>query len=104
MKNNKSLIFQYVLNILLNKKKFIKSSNPKNSVVSAVYNRENYILRFVRSIQNQFFDDIEIIFVDDFSKDNSIGAITKIQKEDERIILLKLKAHKGTLIARNIGV
>ena len=52
---------------LLNKIKFQKSENPKISVITSVYNQAEYILRFLRSVQNQFFDDIEIIFVDDFS-------------------------------------
>ena len=90
--------------ILRNLKKFTKSLYPKISIVSALYNNEKYILRFIRSIQNQFFDDIEIIFVDDCSKDNSKNIITKIQKEDERIILIRQKYKKGTLFSRNIGV
>ena len=89
--------------ILINKKNFSKIDNPKVSIISSVYNRENYILRFLRSIQNQFFDDIEIIFIDDFSKDNSVKMIEKYQDEDERIILIKNKKNKGTLISRNIG-
>ena len=47
--------------ILINKKKFGKNDNPRVSIISAVYNREKYILRFLRSIQNQIFDDIEIL-------------------------------------------
>ena len=58
----------------------------------------------MRSIQNQFFDDIEIILVDDSSTDNSVKLIEKYQKEDERIILLKHKKNKGTLITRNDGI
>ena len=92
-----------ILKILINKKKLYKIDNPKVSIISSIYNREKYILRFMRSIQNQFFDDIEIIFVDDYSKDNSIKKIENCQNEDERIILLKNKKNKGTLISRNIG-
>ena len=62
------------------------------------------MLRLLRSIQNQFFDDIEIIIVDDFSMDNSISLIKEYQKEDERIILIKHNKTKGTLISRNIGI
>ena len=62
------------------------------------------MLRLLRSIQNQFFDDIEIIIVDDFSMDNSIELIEEYQKEDERIILIKNNKNKGTLITRNIGI
>ena len=89
---------------LLNKKKFKKIENPKISIISPVFNREKYILRFLRSVQNQFFDEIEIIFIDDFSKDNSVKIIEKYQKEDERIILIKHNKNKGTLISRNDGV
>ena len=67
-------------------------------------NLTNSILRFLRSIQNQFFDNIEIILVDDGSIDNSVKYIEKYKKEDERIILLKHYKNKGTLISRNNGV
>ena len=82
---------------LLNKKKFIKNEIPKISIISPIYNREKYILRFLRSIQNQFFDNIEIIFVDDFSSDNSVESIKNFQFEDERIILIEHNKNKGTL-------
>ena len=44
------------------------------------------------------------MFVDDASIDNSTNIIDYYKIEDERIILIKLKKNKGTLIARNIGV
>ena len=61
-------------------------------------------MRFLRSIQNQFFDNIEIILIDDFSIDNSIKIIENMEKEDERIIIIKHNMNKGTLISRNDGV
>ena len=78
--------------------------NPKISIISTVYNKEKYIFRFLRSIQNQFFDNIEIILIDDYSSDNSIKIIEKLQKDDKRIILLKHKYNKGTLISRIDGI
>ena len=89
--------------ILINKKNFKRVVNPKVSIISAVYNNGKFILRFLRSIQNQFFADIEIIFIDDYSRDNSALIIEKNKKDDERIILLRNKKNKGTLISRNIG-
>jgi glycosyltransferase involved in cell wall biosynthesis len=86
------------------KTKFKKVENPKISIISAVYNRSKYIFRFLRSIQNQFFNDIEIIFVDDFSNDDSVEFIKKLQKYDERIILIMNNENKGTLISRNEAV
>ena len=83
---------------------FKKYNNPKISIISPIYNRERYIIRLIKSIQYQYFNDIEIILVDDCSKDNSIITIEKIKKIDERIVLIKNKKNKGTFISRNIGV
>ena len=89
---------------LINNKKFKRNINPKVSIICPNYNRGKYLLRLLRSIQNQFFDDIEIIIVDDFSKDNSINLIKEYQKKDKRIILIRHNKTKGTLISRNIGI
>ena len=89
--------------ILINKIKSKKYVNPKISIISSVYNSEKFILRFLINIQHQTFDDIEIIFVDDFSKDNTVKIIEECQKKDKRIILIKQNKNKGTLISRNIG-
>jgi teichuronic acid biosynthesis glycosyltransferase TuaG len=74
----------YKLKIL---KKFSKINNPKISIISPVFNSENFILRFLRSIQNQNFNELEIIFIDDFSIDNSIEIVQNYKSQDERIIL-----------------
>ena len=85
-------------------RRFEKMTNPDVSIISPLYNRERYILRLVRSIQYQTFDNIEIILVDDNSIDNSVQLIEELQQIDERIILIKNKKTKGTFVARNIGV
>ena len=90
--------------ILFKKKKYKKNGKPKISIISPIYNGEKFILRLLRSIQNQHFNKIEIIFIDDCSIDNTLKVVKKYQKQDERIILLKNKKNKGTLISRNIGV
>lgn len=90
--------------LLVHKNKFKKNEMPKISIISSVYNKQNYILRFLRSIQNQYIDKIEIILIDDFSEDKTVSIIEHCQKEDERIILLKHKINKGTLISRNEGI
>ena len=77
--------------------------NPKISIIIPVYNKEKYILRILRSIQNQNFENIEIIFADDSSEDNSINLIEEQRKYDSRIKLLKHNKNVGTLINRNDG-
>ena len=103
LKKNK-IFFNLLINkklIIIQKKK--KIINPKVSIISPIYNREKYILRFLNNIQNQNFQDIEIIFIDDYSLDNSIKLIEEYKKKDKRIILIKNKVNKGTFISRNIG-
>lgn len=90
--------------ILLTSEKFKRVEKPKISIISSIYNRGKFILRFLRSIQNQIFNDIEIILVDDFSKDNTVKIIKNLQKFDERIILIRNNGNKGTLISRNEAV
>ena len=85
-------------------KKFKKKKNIKISLISPIFNRERYIKRFLNSIQFQNFNDIEIIFVDDCSIDNSAKIIEDYKKKDKRILLIKNKKNKGTFVVRNIGV
>lgn len=89
---------------LINEKFFKKIKSPKVSIISAVYNREKYLIRFIHNIRNQKFNDIELIFIDDSSEDNSVKIIENFQKNDERILLIKNKKNKGTFICRNLGV
>ena len=89
--------------VLYSEEKYKKSPNPDISVIIPVYNKEKFILRILRSIQNQSFKNIEIIFCDDGSYDNSTKLIKEFQKEDERIILMRHNINKGTLMTRNDG-
>lgn len=101
------LKYQKFLKICENIKKIsniMKVNNPKISIISPVYNRDKYILRFLISIQYQNFKDIEIIFIDDFSTDNSVKLIKKYKNIDKRINLLKNIINKGTFKSRNLGL
>ena len=89
--------------VLYSEEKHKTSPNPDISVIIPVYNKEKFILRILRSIQNQSFKNIEIIFCDDGSYDNSTKLIKEFQKEDERIILMRHDINKGTLMTRNDG-
>ena len=60
-------------------------------------------MRFLRSIQYQNFINLEIVLIDDCSKDNSIKIIEEYKKYDKRIILIKNKINRGTFISRNLG-
>ena len=108
-KDNFSLMKNYTKNNLngflkYSKLKNYKMKNPKISIIISVFNGEGQIKPVVRSIQNQDFLDLEIIIVDDFSKDKSIEIIKELMKEDPRIILLTNNENKGTLFTKTKGV
>ena len=64
------------------------TKSPKISVVITVYNGESYLKTTILSVQNQDFKDIEILMIDDGSKDNSVEVIKDLMAKDNRIILL----------------
>ena len=90
---------------LLDETKYKRNSKPKISVIIPYYNKDVFSLFIVlRSIQNQSLKDIEIIFVDDGSSEKKINELIEEIKNDNRIILLKHKENKGTLMSRVDGV
>ena len=82
---------------------FKSIDNPKVSVVIPVYNCEKFIYRAIRSIENQNILELEIMLVNDLSKDNSLIILEKLQKEDPRIKIIKNRKNMGILYSRSIG-
>ena len=75
----------------------------KISVVVPVYNVEKYISQCVESILNQTLQDIEIILVDDGSKDSSGSILDKYALSDNRVSVIH-KKNGGVSAARNDGI
>ena len=76
---------------------------PKVSVIIPVYNSEKYLKRCLESVLNQTLKEIEIIVINDGSKDSSLSIIKNYLKKDERIILID-KCNEGVSRARNEGI
>lgn len=74
----------------------------KVSVIVPVYGVEKYIEKCISSLVNQTFNDIEIIVVDDGTKDNSIKIIEE-KFHDSRIRIYH-KENGGLASARNYGI
>lgn len=85
-------------------KKGKKSMNsPRVSVIVPVYNTEKYLQRCIDSLLSQSYKDIEFIFVDDGSKDNSYSILLSAAESDARIKVFQ-QENAGVSVARNRGI
>lgn len=76
---------------------------PEVSVIIPVYNNEKYVEECVRSVQNQTFEDLEILVINDGSTDGSGEILERLLREDRRIRLFR-QENKGAGAARNKGL
>lgn len=77
---------------------------PLVSVVIPMYNAQQFIKETLLSVINQTYTNIEIIVVDDMSKDKSATIVKDLSNKDDRIKYIYLKENKGVANARNIGI
>lgn len=75
----------------------------KISIVIPIYNAEDHLQRCVDSVLNQTEKNIEIILVDDGSKDNSIEICKNYLNQDKRVQLIH-QENSGVSAARNRGI
>lgn len=76
---------------------------PLISVIVPVYNVENFLPKCVESILSQSEKNLELILVDDGSKDNSPSICDDFKKKDSRITVIH-KKNGGVSSARNTGL
>ena len=74
---------------------------PLVSVIIAVYNGEKYIEQAIRSILDQNYLNLEVIVVDDGSKDKTAEVVNRI--DDHRIVYIR-QENNGQSSARNVGI
>lgn len=73
------------------------------SVVIPVYNVENYLRECLDSVLKQSLTEIEIICVDDGSKDGSLNILLEYAQKDGRIVVIT-QNNSGLSATRNCGV
>ena len=62
---------------------------PVISIIMPVYNAEAHIAKTILSIINQSFTDWELIIVDDYSNDQTLKVVKKIQSTCSKIRLIE---------------
>ena len=76
---------------------------PLVSVIVPVYNASDHIARCIESIKRQSYQNLEIIIVNDGSKDVSLHACEMYARVDKRILLID-KANSGVSATRNLAM
>lgn len=80
------------------------AAEPLVSVVVPCFNRATLIPRAVRSVQQQNFESLEIVLVDDGSADDTVAVVEQLQLTEPRIRLIRHERNRGEAGARNTGV
>lgn len=81
------------------------TNGPKVTVLIAAYNSANTLPTALRSLQEQTWQNLEIIVIDDASPNTDMANILlDFTAADKRIRMLRLKENAGAYIARNLGL
>ena len=80
-----------------------EQSPPLVSVIIPAYNAERFIGETIRSVLLQTYPNIEIIVVDDGSKDDTATIVGQFAERDPRIILSQ-QPNAGVAAARNCAI
>lgn len=79
----------------------------KVSIIIPVYNVAPYIEECLRSVDNQTYQNIEVIIVDDCGTDNSMELAIRFvdsSARKEHYVIVRHECNKGVSAARNVGI
>ena len=81
----------------------MQRNNVLFSIVVTIYNKADVIERCVTSLINQTYSNIQIVLVNDGSKDDSLKLCYDYAKKDSRVIVVD-QQNQGVAGARNTGL
>ena len=73
------------------------------TIVIPLYNKQKYISRALDSAVSQNVTNLDILVIDDGSKDEGPNIVLKYTKKDPRVRLLRLPRNRGTHFVRIFG-
>jgi glycosyltransferase involved in cell wall biosynthesis len=74
------------------------------SIITASYNKAEYIAETIVSVQKQTLTNWELIIVDDESTDKTVDIVNTFVKDDSRVKLVAQSQNKGANYCRNVGL
>ena len=78
--------------------------NALVSIITPSFNSAKFIAATIQSVQNQTYQNWEMIIVDDGSSDETENVVLSIIEKDNRIQFHKLNQNSGPAVARNTGI
>ena len=84
-------------------KRALIMTTPLMTVVIPMYNSSAFIRKCAEHLIHQTYKNLEIIFVDDGSTDDTVDIIKQYAKHDKRIKLITQK-NAGVSVASNVGI
>lgn len=81
-----------------------KLYSPLVSIIMPTYNSARTVGETIASVQQQTYNNWELIITDDGSSDATVDLIKKFSSNDSRIILLQNKINSGAAISRNNSI
>ena len=78
--------------------------NDLVSIIMPSHNCEEFVEESILSVQAQTYDNWELLFVDDNSKDNTLSIVRALAENDARIRIIENKDHCGAAVSRNIAL
>lgn len=80
------------------------SKQPLISVIMPAYNAERYIKTAIESVLRQTYDNLELIVIDDCSKDGTREIVSGFETQDSRVKLVRNENNCGVAMTRNKGL
>ncbi len=74
------------------------------SIITPTYNSEKFITETIQSVQNQTYQNWEMLIVDDCSSDKTVDIVQQFMEDDHRIHLIRLNKNSGASKARNEAI
>lgn len=74
------------------------------SIVTPTYNSVEFIRETISSIQQQTYNQWELLLIDDCSADNTLELINELAVSDARIKVFSTEVNSGAGVARNLGI
>jgi hypothetical protein len=82
----------------------LSTAMPRASVIMPCYNHGSFVAESAAAVLGQTFADLELIIVDDASKDHSMEILRKLAQRDARVKTIAHEQNRGPSGSRNDGL